>query len=160
MNLSFRAVDRTNFLEIAHLRVSPEQENFVAPNDVSIMEAYVTVTGGDVALPYGIYDGDTLVGFFMLGYETEWFADAPTAAKGSYCLWRLMIDARYQRKGYGSAAMPEILKLARSFPAGRAERIWVSYEPGNDVARRLYARFGFEENGEVSDGETVAVLRL
>ena len=160
MNLSFRPVSRSNLWEIARLSVHPHQKNFVAPNNVSIMEAYVTTADGDVALPYGIYDGDTPVGFFMLGFGADSFDDAPAAASNNYCLWRLMIDAQYQRRGYGAAALPMILDLIRTFPAGPAESVWVSYEPGNEVARRLYARFGFKENGEISDGEVVAVQKL
>ena len=160
MNLSFRPVNRSNLWEIVRLAVHPHQNDFVAPNSVSIMEAYVATTGGDVALPYGIYDGDTPVGFFMLGYGADSFDDEPAAAKDNYCLWRLMIDAKYQRRGYGTAALPMILNLIRTFPAGPAESVWVSYEPGNETARRLYARFGFIENGEISDGEIVAVKKL
>jgi diamine N-acetyltransferase len=36
----------------------------------------------------------------------------------------------------------------------------ISYEPGNDVARKLYASFGFYETGELDEGEVVALLRL
>lgn len=160
MNLSFRPVNRENLWDIVRLKVFPHQQDFVAANAVSIMEAYVTVTDGGVALPYGIYDGDVPVGFFMLGYGSDGFDDEPAVAKGNYCLWRLMIDESCQKQGYGSAALPMILDLVRSFPAGRAEYIWLSYEPENEIARKFYARFGFAENGEISDGEVVAVKRL
>ena len=36
----------------------------------------------------------------------------------------------------------------------------VSYEPENDVARKLYLSMGFEENGEMDGDESVAVLKL
>jgi diamine N-acetyltransferase len=38
------------------------------------------------------------------------------------------------------------------------DEVIISYEPENDVARRLYASFGFRETGEVVEGETVARL--
>ena len=36
----------------------------------------------------------------------------------------------------------------------------LSYEPENEVAKKLYASFGFVENGEMDDDEIVAVLKL
>ena len=37
---------------------------------------------------------------------------------------------------------------------------WLSYEPDNETARRLYASYGFEETGEMDGEEVIAVLRL
>ena len=38
--------------------------------------------------------------------------------------------------------------------------IFLGYVPGNAVAERLYARFGFVPTGEIEDGEIVARLDL
>ena len=43
---------------------------------------------------------------------------------------------------------------------GQAELCWISYEPENEVAKKLYASFGFEETGEMDGDEIVAVLKL
>ena len=40
---------------------------FVASNDVSIIEAYTTITNNGYAFPFGIYDEDILVGFVETG---------------------------------------------------------------------------------------------
>jgi diamine N-acetyltransferase len=40
------------------------------------------------------------------------------------------------------------------------DEILISYEPENEVARRLYASFGFRETGEIIEGEAVARLSL
>ena len=37
---------------------------------------------------------------------------------------------------------------------------WLSYEPENEVARKLYASCGFVENGEMDGDEIVAVIKL
>ena len=37
---------------------------------------------------------------------------------------------------------------------------WLSYEPENETARRLYASYGFVETGEMDGEEVIAVLRL
>ena len=71
-------------------------EKLFAPNDVSIIEAYIAITHHGHAFPFGIYDGDTPVGFCMIGFGTddEW-EDAPAIARNSYHLWRFMIGYRY-----------------------------------------------------------------
>jgi len=42
----------------------------------------------------------------------------------------------------------------------RVKGIGISYEPENEVARKLYAKLGFVETGEVFEGEVVAALKL
>lgn len=151
-------IDAKNIWEIIKLSVDESQRNFVATNTESILEAYVTVTSGGVALPYGIYDGDLPVGFLMIGFGG--WEDGPKIAEGNYSLWRFMIDRRYQGRGYGKAAMAAALELIRSFPCGKAEYCFLSYEPENAAAKGLYHRFGFRENGEMDGEEIVAVLKL
>ena len=158
--VQLRKVDAGNIWKLVALEVDESQENFVATNTQSILEAYCAITGGSVALPSGIYDGDTPVGFAMIGFGDGDWEDAPAAAHGNYSLWRLMIDKRFQNRGYGRAAMEEILKFIRSFPCGKAEYCMLSYEPENTVARELYHSFGFRENGEMDGDEIVAVLKL
>ena len=71
-----------------------------------------------------------------------------------------MIDKRYQKKGYGREAVRLALAFVRTWPHGEAEACVTSYNPENKVAKRLYASFGFAENGETDDDEIVAVLKL
>lgn len=160
VEIQLRKVTHVNFRELASLTVAETQRGFVAANAVSIMEAYVTVTEGGVALPFGIYAGDLPVGFLMIGFDCLDWEDAPAVAKGAYSLWRLMIDARYQGHGYGRQALAAALAYMRAFPCGPAERCWLSYEPDNLAAKRLYHSFGFVENGEMDGNEVVAVLCL
>ena len=37
---------------------------------------------------------------------------------------------------------------------------WLSYEPENETARRLYQKYGFKETEEMDGEEVIAVLRL
>lgn len=153
-------VTADNIWKIVKLDVNATQKNFVASNTESILEAYTTITSGGVALPFGIYEDDCLVGFVMFGYGTVDGEDDPAVAEGNYCIWRLMISSEYQGKGYGKKAMQAALDYIRTFPCGKAEYCWLSYEPENEVAKKLYASFGFMENGEKSGEEIVAVLKL
>ena len=76
------------------------QKNFVASNDISIIEAYTAITSNGYAFPFGIFEGNNPVGFVMIGYDKDdYWKDAPAIADGNYNLWRLMIDKNYQNRG-------------------------------------------------------------
>lgn len=152
--------DRENMWELMKLRVAKEQEDFVASNAVSLAQAYDCRADGRFAQPFGIYDGEIPVGFAMIGHDSEDYEDIPEVYAHSYCLWRFMIDQRYQKRGYGRDALMLLLDYVRSAPDG-TECLWsTSYEPENEVAAKLYASFGFEPNGEMDGDEIVAVRSI
>lgn len=159
--LKLEKITAKNIWEILKLKVSKEQKTFVASNDISIIEAYTAITANGHAFPFGIYENDTPVGFLMIGFDTDdYWEDAPKIAKNNYNLWRLMIDKRYQNKGYGKEALKLALEFIKTYPCGKAEYCWLSYEPENEKARRLYHSFGFEETGETDGEELIAVKKL
>lgn len=158
--MELKPVDSSNLWEIVGLKVAREQEGFVASNTTSILEAYAAKASGGVAMPFGLYEDGVAVGFVMIGFGCEDWPDAPEIAHGTYSLWRFMIDQRYQGRGYGREALKLALAFIRTFPSGRAERCWLSYEPENEAARRLYRSFGFRETGERDGDELIAVLDL
>ncbi len=158
--IELRKVDSNNIWKIIELSVNNEQLHLVATNTESILEAYTTITSGGVALPFGIYNGDTPVGFVMFGYDTNGDDDEPDVAAGNYCIWRFMIDKAYQRQGLGKKALYTSIEYLRSEPRGRAAYCWLSYEPENTGAKALYNSMGFFENGEMCGEEIVAVLKL
>ena len=143
-------VNGRNVWELLRLRVAEAQQGFVAPNDASLIE------GVRKRL-----DSDTPVGFLMVGFGTdESWENPPAIAENNYNLWRLMIDERYQRRGYGREALRLALDFIRTRPCGPAEYCFLSYEPENAAARALYSSFGFRENGEMDGDEVVAALRM
>lgn len=71
-----------------------------------------------------------------------------------------MIDKDYQKKGYGREAVRLALEYIKTFPCGEAQYCWLSYEPENAVAGRLYRSFGFVETGELDGEELIAVLKI
>ncbi len=154
-------INGKNVWDILKLKVAEHQRHFVSANDRSIIEAYVSLAANGQVVPFGIYDEDTPVGFLMIGFGTDddW-EDAPAVATDNYNLWRLMIDENHQKKGYGREAVRLALEFIKTFPCGKAECCWLSYEPENEVARRLYRSFGFVETGEMDGDEVIAVLRL
>ena len=154
-------VNGDNVWDILKLKVSESQRNFVAGNDVSIIEAYTAITGNGYAFPFGIYDGYEPIGFLMIGFDVDdYWTDAPEIAHGNYNLWRLMIDSAYQNRGYGRKAVQLALDFIKTMPCGKAECCWLSYEPENEVARQLYRSYGFEETGDMDGEELIAALKL
>lgn len=158
--VTLRKITADNLWQIVALEVAEDQRHFVADNTRSILEAYAAISGGGTALPLGVYAGETPVGFVMLSYGCEDWPDAPAIAHNNYCLWRLMIDRRFQGRGYGRAALAEALCYVRTLPFGSAECCWLSYEPENTVAAKLYHSFGFRETGEWDEDEIIAALPL
>lgn len=159
--LHLEKVTRKNVWELLRLHVSPEQENFVAPNDLSLIEAYIAISGNGNALPFGIYDDDTPVGFLMIGYDVDdSYENPPAIAWHNYSIWRFMIDEKYQRRGYGRAALKLAIEYIETYPCGKAEYCYLSYEPKNTAAQKLYAEFDFRENGEMDEDEIVAVRKI
>ena len=150
-----------NIWDILNLHVNEKQRSFVASNDISIIEAYIAQIENGHAFPFGIYNDETPVGFCMIGYgiDDSW-TDAPSIAKDNYNVWRLMIDERFQGKGFGRIAMKQILDFIRTEPCGSAEKCWLSYEPENTAAKNLYCSFGFQETGDCDGNEVIAVLDL
>ena len=158
-------IDANNVWDIVDLKVAEDQEEFVASNSDSIIDAYTTIGTGCSAFPFGIYDDEEPVGFLMIAHNMEAFCevcgdDTPDSLKNNYLFWRLMVDEKFQGKGYGKAGIKLALDFIKTWPCGKAEYCVISYEPENEAAKNLYASFGFEENGEMADEEVVAVLKL
>ena len=135
-HITLEKITYKNYIDVCwRLKVSQKQKNFVASNNNSLAEAYVAITNGGVALPFAICRNNKPIGFLMIGYganDDEFKDEDPEfikMVKKSYCVWRFMIDKRYQRKGYGRKAMQLALDYIRTFPCGPAESIWLSYEP-------------------------------
>ena len=69
-----------------------------------------------------------------------------------------MIGIEDQNKGYGRAAMKELLNMIKD--ADKFDVVILDYAEGNMVARDLYYSFGFRETGEVDDDEVIMELPL
>jgi diamine N-acetyltransferase len=142
MTMTLREITRENWEQCVRLSVLPEQERFVASNAVSLAQSKYEPEW----IPLAVYD-DEMVGFVMYGVYPD---------EGKHWIMRLMVDRRFQGKGYGRAAMQLLLDRLRAIPG--CDEVAIGYEPENAVARRLYANFGFRETGEVFEGETIARL--
>ena len=158
-------IDARNVWDVLDLKLKREQKAFVAPNDISIVQAYTAIGTGCSAFPFAICRDDKPIGFLMVGFNEAALyelddEEPPAALKNNYSIWRLMIDKRYQGRGYGREAIKLALDFIRTWPCGKAELCELSYEPENEVGAKLYHSLGFVENGEMDGDEIVAVLKL
>lgn len=159
--LKLKKINRKNVGEILKLEVFDNQKRFVAPNNISIIEAYLVITENNDVFTFGIYKDDIPIGFLMIGFDVNSNDEgAPRIAKGNYNIWRLMIDKKFQGKGFGKKAMNLALEFVNTFPCGTAKYCWLSYESDNYVARQLYQSVGFVETDEKDGEEIVAILKL
>lgn len=144
-DVTLREVTAETVREVCRLEVAPEQRGFVAPNAVSIAQAHFEPKAWFRA----VYAGEEPVGFVMLFEDTE---------KAEYYLWRFMVAAGHQGKGYGKRALDLVVERIRGLPG--AKELRTSYVPGEAGPRDFYLRYGFEETGEVDEGERVIRLEL
>ncbi len=130
------------------LSITPEQARFVATNAKSLAQAAYKPAGR----PMGLYSNGEPVGFLLL-WDARRDPDEPA---DQLYIWRLMIDARYQRQGHGQAAMRWLIGEARRMGVAQ---IALSHLPENPVGA-FYEGFGFAYTGKVNDGEREMVLPL
>jgi diamine N-acetyltransferase len=159
MTISLRPITIDNWVTCAELKPTEEQERamFVSPNTFSLAQAHFEPWWE----PLGIYVGDLMVGFVMHGrWPTSGLPDyyPPDLPKGMDCILRFMIEKSHQRKGYGRAAMIQVIERIRQRPG--AHTIELSYDPHNLAAAALYASVGFKPTGRVFYEEIVAELDL
>ena len=159
--LKLKKINRNNIGEILKLEVFDNQKSFVATNNSSIIEAYIAITENNHVFTFGIYKDDTPIGFLMIGFAVNSDDEGvPKIAKGNYNIWRLMIDKKFQGKGFGKKVMDLALDFIKTFPCGTAKYCWLSYESDNIAARQLYKSVGFVETDEKDGEEIVAILEL
>ena len=99
-----------------------------------------------------VHAEDTPVGFVMIADEVRSSDYKP------HYLWKLLIDERYQRQGFGTATLDLIVEYFRGRPG--VEVLSTSAGQGDGSPVTFYERYGFENTGEVLDDEVVLRLRL
>jgi diamine N-acetyltransferase len=149
--LTLRDITAENREAVLNVRRGPGQDQFVA----SVEKSFEDAETYPQANPWhrAIYVGDEPVGFVMLSWDVE----PMPGILGPWFLWRLLIDERYQGRGYGREAMRQVTDLIR---ANGATELLTSYVPGEGGPAGFYRKLGFEPTGEMEDGEVVLRLRL
>lgn len=144
MKISLREINEDNWRECIHLNVSGEQQRFVATNVNGLALAYAHKEMN----PRAIYDGDQMVGFLMYAKDPD---------DGVFYINRLMVDSKFQKKGYGREAMKLLLQQLKD---DGVEFVDIMHKPDNNVAIKLYRSLGFEETSDTVDGEAISRAKL
>lgn len=112
------------------LEVAENQKNYVSDSNKMLARAYAYRNSRSRA--YVIFTGETPVGMVMY-HDCE--------PLNAYDFSQLFIDARYQGRGYGKAAVQQVLEMMRQ--DGKFKRVVLCYIDGNEAARKMYEGFGF-----------------
>ena len=142
--VTLREITRETVRDLCKLEVAAEQRTYVAPVAVSIAEAHFSPEAWFRA----IYVGEEPVGFVMLSLKPE----VP-----DYFLWRLLIDARHQGRGYGRATLDLVVDHVRALGASELQTTAVS---GEHSPQPFYERYGFVPTGVIEEGEVQLRLVL
>jgi GNAT superfamily N-acetyltransferase len=149
--VSLRPLSGSNRQAVEALRVSPGQEQFVSSVAESLLEAAAEPDGR--ALYWAVYSEETPVGFVMISDEVGSPDYIP------HYLWKLLIDERYQRQGFGTATLDLIVEYFRGRPG--VEVLSTSAGQGDGSPITFYERYGFKRTGDlVFDDEVLLRLNL
>ena len=143
--VTLREITAENLDAVLELEVREEQRHLVASNAKSIAQAHYA----DAAWFRAIYAGETPVGFVMLALDEKGPSDF---------VWRLMVDASHQGKGYARQAMEHVIENARRRPNTRS--LVLCHQPADGNAGRFYQALGFAYTGEKLDDELLMKLEL
>ncbi|GIP18075.1 spermidine acetyltransferase [Paenibacillus montaniterrae] len=140
--IKLEKIDQSNWEACIRLKPRKEQEQYIASNLYSIAEVQF-LHGFEVK---AIYLENDMIGFAMYGIDQD---------DGNYWIYRFMIDAQFQGRGYGYLAMLQIIDEI-SKRADRSSVLRLGYNPNNEQAKKMYAKLGFQEEGIAPWGEMLA----
>ena len=147
-SIELKKIDESNFIACFNLKLKPGQEAFVSDPVRSLAQAYVYY---HQCTPFGIYAGDKMVGYVMVIYDYD---------LEEYDIWHMMIDKKYQHRGYGRAALGKCLEYISTKPFGASGRVALTCNRKNAAALSLYMSMGFSETGAGDEDETELALTL
>jgi GNAT superfamily N-acetyltransferase len=151
--ISLRPITKANREAVEALELAPGQERFVTTVVDSMIEAVEDPAGR--AIQWAVYAGETPVGFAMISDEVA--PDSPGHIP--HYLWKLLIDHRHQRQGYGTGTLDLIVEYFRARPG--VDVLSTSAGQGAGGPIPFYERYGFERTGDiVFDDEVLLELRL
>lgn len=144
--LILKKVDENNFIECFNLNLGDGQDKFVSHPVRSLAQAYVYY---NQCTPFAIYKDNTIVGYVMVIYDYD---------EETYNIWHMMIDKKYQGKGYGSKAVKLCIDYIKSKPFGKSNDIILTCNMDNSHGIHIYKKLGFIDTGERDDDEIIMKL--
>ena len=152
--LTLRSIDATNRSAVEALQVATTQRRFIEGVADSLSEAEAQ---DHPPWCRAVYAGETPVGFVMV-------ADNDPTCLWPYYLWRFLVDARYQGRGYGRSAMELVAAHVAARPQADYLVTSVACYEDPEISRHspigFYLACGFEQTGEHNGLEIVIRLSL
>ena len=151
--ITLKKITRTNVDSILALRVKPEQENLVASNAKSIAQAHF-----DRGAWYrAIYLDNIPIGFVLVVDSSLKYKQL--GRKNTYLyIWRLMVDGKFQGKGYGEKAVELVIDHLKTRPNAKEVKLHHAQTDGN--AGKFYEKLGFKLTGKILEDEVERKLAL
>jgi diamine N-acetyltransferase len=147
--VSLRPITDANREAVEALAVTPDQRRFVSGVRESMLEAADHPDAQ--ALYWAIYAEETPVGFVMIADEVgnpDYIA---------HYLWKLLIDERHQRRGFGTATLDLVVEYFRN---RGVDAMWTSTGQGEGSPVTFYERYGFERTGDLHGDEILLRLEI
>jgi len=149
--VTLREITAETVRSVIRLSVADSQKGFVATNAISLAQALFAPE----AWYRAIYVGDEVAGFVMLDDQS---LRSPMPEKPMVTVWRFMIDAKFQGRGIGRAALLRVIEHVRA--KGLFDTLELSYVPGPGCPEPFYLGLGFLHTGRVDENEIVLELPL
>jgi diamine N-acetyltransferase len=151
MALERRDVTRDTLWPLIRLEVRPDQRDLVSSNMKTFAEAPFE-PGSRV---WGLWDGEVPVGLMAMVHPAEYLHFQPGDDREAAYLWRLMIAAPFQGRGYGRQAVAIAVQVARAWGC---PRITAGVADVGHSNMGFYERLGFRWTGGYEEGEKVIVM--
>lgn len=142
-------ITKENWLKVLFLTTNENNmptlcEEFVASNALSLVQAKFE----NGWITKAIEVNGELIGFTMYGYNEE---------NNFYELCRIMIDKKFQGKGYGTFAIKMVLaEMKRMWDC---KEVYLLTDSANIVGKHIYKKVGFVKTDRIIDNEELFVYR-
>ncbi len=138
--VSLCEITKQNFWDCIDLEVSEGQREYVTSNAVSLAQSGYQPE----CIPLGIFSDGEMVGFAMYCIDAD---------DGEYWIYRMMIDSRFQGRGYGKKALELLAEIIRKDRS--RHRIMLGVHKESLAAVALHSGFGFKFTGQVYGAEHI-----
>jgi diamine N-acetyltransferase len=140
--IELKEITWDNFWDVINLKSAETQKHYLQTNAVFMAMAYVNLKFNYPDACFAIYHGETVVGFSKIVFVPK-DEEPYDFSEDTYLIDAMMIDERHQGKGYGKAALNQILSFIRTKPWGNSHCIKLSCYDENIAAIKLYEKSGF-----------------
>ncbi|WP_196161545.1 GNAT family N-acetyltransferase [Reinekea sp. G2M2-21] len=147
MEVELRSIEKSNWQEIAVLKLADSQKEFLFDNGYSIAESFFC----ENSVIKGIYANGEAAGFLM--YESLEDEGKPNEVE----ILRFMVNENHQGKGIGRMAFD--LAIRDIATSKKPRKIHICFTKENVAANTLYSSFGFVDNGIDEHGQINLVLQ-